>query len=780
MSRVEPSSEQHEAIHSDLASFTVRASAGSGKTTVLVQRYLRLVTEQGLRPDQILTITFTRKAAAEMKGRIVDELRRLKRYDDAQVAETGPIQTIHSLCERILRENALAAGLDPSFEILDENAASTLTESAVRWCLTSELGDHPSAKRLVADLAGRQVHDATHTVHAKLWSCIREVLRSLRGSGYSTAELREKYASPESVREHWMKELTAVLPADVVHAVPNPSNETGAKALLDQFKALGYRKPEWLRPSLPLWNDDAAEHTCGLVTLALLAWDWMEQEMKDRQKLDFTMLEERAVRLTQESPETAQRLRAQYQAMLVDEAQDVNPVQYRLLAALQVGSEMMVGDPQQSIYGFRLADRELFIERTTRMPNVRLSRNFRSAPGILRFVDDLFSRLWREDYQAMSTVESTVTDDDPFGETAPPDYTGVEVWPQETKDTVATAVGIQALMESGRKAGDIAVLSRYNFTSHEIADALTARGIASRVIGGAERFYTRLEVRDMANALDCLAYPYADFQLLATLRSPFVGLSLDSIVLLAREQDQEQKRRPVIELLREFEPPVAEDKEKIKQFLAWFVPASAVADRVPAWEVLSELFRQTPYLERISARPKAEQTLANVRKLFAIATKDPLLGAKEFAEKLRQIQELRHKESDAPSIDEDADAVTLMTIHRAKGLEFPVVVLPDTHKRFGRRNSDVMVDARTGTVMTRFTRADTACWKMLYNKLDEIERNEQLRVLYVGMTRAMERLCIVTTPTPNEKTPAGLITARMGLHERSLNGLLVRKPLEAR
>jgi ATP-dependent exoDNAse (exonuclease V) beta subunit len=507
--------------------------------------------------------------------------------------------------------------------------------------------------------------------------------------------------------------------------------------------------------------------------LSMLAWDWMEQEMMDRQQLDFTMLEDRAVRLVHESPHTASRLRSQFRAMLVDEAQDVNPVQYRLLAALQVGAEMMVGDPQQSIYGFRLADRELFIERTTRMPNLRLSRNHRSTPGILRFVDDLFARLWPDDYQPMSEVTRVADADDPFADTVPADYSGVEAWPQEVKDSTATAAGIAALIAGGHKASEIAVLTRFNWTSHEVADKLTARGIKTRVIGGAERFYTRLEVRDIANALDSLAYPYADFQLLALLRSPFVGLNLDSVALLSMQ-------RPVIEALPTFVPPVEDDKAKIEEFLTWFKSVSSIADRVPAWEVLSELFRQTQYLERIAARPNAEQTLANVRKLFMLAAQEPLLGAQQYAEKIRQVQELRHREGDALSIDEDADAVTLMTIHRAKGLEFDVVVLPDMHKKFGRRPSDVLIDARSGTVMTRFTKFDSVCWKQLYTRLDDIERNEQLRVLYVGMTRARKKLCLVTATSPTEKTPAGLITARMGLNDANLPGLIVRKPLEAK
>jgi ATP-dependent exoDNAse (exonuclease V) beta subunit len=281
-------------------------------------------------------------------------------------------------------------------------------------------------------------------------------------------------------------------------------------------------------------------------------------------------------------------------------------------------------------------------------------------------------------------------------------------------------------------------------------------------------------VRDVANALDALAFPYADFQLLALLRSPFVGLSLDSVAVLALST-------PVIEALDGFKPPVEGDRAKIDEFLRWFGPLSASADRVPAWEIVSALINQTRYLETVATRPNAHQTIANVRKLFMLAAQEPLLGAEAFAEKIRQVQELRHREGDALSIDEDADAVTLMTIHRAKGLEFDVVVLPDMHKEFGKKHrSDVLIDARSGTVMTRFAKTgsrtlDTVCWKQLYSKLDKLEKQEQVRVLYVGMTRAKTRLCIVTSPLPSDKTPAGLVTSRMGLNDAAPPGLVVRR-----
>ncbi|MCH8979596.1 MAG: UvrD-helicase domain-containing protein [Armatimonadetes bacterium] len=769
MSDLRLTEEQQDAIRAEMDSFTVRASAGSGKTTVLVQRYLRHIVELGHRPDEILTITFTRKAAAEMKGRIVSELRALKLYDDAQIAETGPIQTIHSLCERLLRENSLAAGIDPRFEVMPEATVAALVEEAVRWCLDSELHELPYAERLVSDLAGEQAYNATHAVHAKLGLEIRNLLREMRGSGHLPDELRERYSDPARVIEAWMAAVLRELPDSIAESVRDlPADEVAAR-ITELIKQAGLRKPAWVARGLLAYDETAARHTCGLMQLATLAWDWLESRMIDRQEFDFSMLESRAVALVQTVPETAERLRGQYRAMLVDEAQDVNPVQYRLLSSLGVGSEMLVGDPQQSIYGFRLADRGLFIERTANSASLKLTANHRSEPGILRFVDALFGRLWPDDYQPMLQSESSA--DDPFGDSAPASYEGVEFWPQDAKDTFATAAAIEQLIEGGEPAGSIAVLTRSNWTAHEVAERLTARGVATRVLGGSERFYTRLEVRDIANALDTLADPSKNFHMLALLRSPFVGLSVDSVVLLSQQS-------PVIDALEGFEPPVEADRARIEEFLRWFVPLAEFADRVPAWEVLSELLRLTPYLPRIAERPGSEQTLANVRKLFFLATQDPMLGAQAYAEKIRQVQELRHREGDAPSVDEDADAVTLMTIHRAKGLEFDVVVLPDTHRRLKPRTPDLMVDARSGLVMARFTRLHTMASRWMSEQIASRAVEEELRVLYVAMTRARRRLCVVVSPSPDEVSAAGIVCGRMNFAEGAPSGVYVRKPFD--
>lgn len=169
--------------------------------------------------------------------------------------------------------------------------------------------------------------------------------------------------------------------------------------------------------------------------------------------------------------------------------------------------------------------------------------------------------------------------------------------------------------------------------------------------------------------------------------------------------------------------------------------------------------------------------LANVRKLLTLATQEPELGPVEFAEQIREIQRLAHKEGDAPVDDQEEDAFTIMTIHKAKGLEFEAVVLADVHSRLGARAAPVEVDARLGLVATKFERSDSLFHKWLSHRRKERELEEEMRVLYVAMTRAKRRLAVTAHPTPrNPGSIAGKIAKTMNLGGRVPLGIVKRTP----
>jgi ATP-dependent helicase/nuclease subunit A len=762
--RIRLSSEQQAVLDADHGRLVVEASAGAGKTRVLVERYLRHVTADGIAPDRILTITFTRKAAAEMKGRIVARLRELGRIEEAQRAETGPIQTIHAFCERLLRENALEAGLDPEFEILSEAQAARLADRCVREAIAEAEAHGTELRDLLTELAGRRAwKDASP--HGLLETAARTVLRDLRGAGMTPGELKSKHGDPGSLLECWQSEVLKEALPELLFAMANVPQEEFHHRLQKAYKDLGVPLPPWLRP-LPSWPADleCAAHATGLAALVASAWVRFDERMEQEQALDFTALEMRAVDLVSRSDPTRERLQQSYRVVMVDEAQDVNPLQHALLDALGIDSELFVGDAQQSIYGFRQADVGLFRERRDRSEGMRLSKNYRSEEGILRFVDCLFGRLWGDGYAPMCDPPTPMD----FTVDGVPDFGAVEVWRQKDRDTSGIAQAVSDLVGGGCPPRDIAILVRQGWFGNEILRALEAVGVPARVVGGTERFFTRLEVRDLANALQALADPYDDFALLATLRSPFCGLSLDAVALLA-------KQAPVYEALATFKSPVEEDVAKLERFYGWFEPLSRFADRLPAWELLSALLPVSGYLEALAARPGAEQSIANVRKLLGLAAQEPELGPLEFAEGIREIQDLRHKEGDAPAIEDDADVVTILTIHKSKGLEFPVVILPDTHQVPSKIPKRVEVESRKRTLTTFFGDDEALYHRWIADRRRDRDAEEELRVLYVAMTRAQKRLCVVAHESAQDGSMARTILSTLTLRTLLAGGATVRE-----
>ena len=296
------STEQAEIVGTIVQRFAVRAAAGSGKTSVLVDRYIRHVVDLGFSPDEIVTLTFTRKAASVMKRRIVERLRDLGRTDDAQAAETGPIQTIHSFCERILRENAVEALIDPEFEVLDGPNKHALFDRAITNALLASRSESRSAADFVHRYSGRHSFTSTATSHGRLREAVLRTLEKFRASGLQSADLRPVYASPETAIVFWAQQATKDLPEAVLWSSDAALEHEWGRNLTERLKLLGSRPPPWLKSQSHESDLVSAEDTCGLVWLALTAWEWLEGEMTIVQQFDFALLESKAVRLMEDSP----------------------------------------------------------------------------------------------------------------------------------------------------------------------------------------------------------------------------------------------------------------------------------------------------------------------------------------------------------------------------------------------------------------------------------------------------------------------------------------------
>ena len=219
------------------------------------------------------------------------------------------------------------------------------------------------------------------------------------------------------------------------------------------------------------------------------------------------------------------------------------------------------------------------------------------------------------------------------------------------------------------------------------------------------------------------------------------------------------QQKPVVEALEAFVSPIAEDAERLATFRGWFDRIRADADRFAAWEVIAQLFAETPYLEVLARHPHGDRQIANARKLLMMATQEPLVGPMAYAELIRETQNLGHREGDAP-FGSDQNRVTLSTIHSSKGLEFPVVIVAETDRKVEGWADSVIVDSRQGLVAANFQRYQDAAYRYLNGRRKERNIEEEQRVLYVAMTRARRRLCLVVQPPSDKSTFSNWITGR--------------------
>ena len=750
--------QQVEIIEAIEPHFVVRAAAGSGKTYVLVQRYLRHLLVEKCDPRSVLAFTFTAKVAAEMRQRVVSELRDRGEPDLAQAAETGPISTIHSFCERMLRENALEAGLDPDFDIANETEAEEFKRSAVREVITSTDGvASDEVQSLIGELTGRITYGSTGP-YDMLEQAVLDVLSNFRGAGLMPSDLEQHHLETTSLVKHWHQLMMDSLPEETAKLLGPHIGGPGFYRIANEATQGRGARPDWLKQGIPTAEAHAARNAVALAHLATEAWLRMEAAMYARQVLDFSALERGAVRLLRTSEPTLDRVRKTYQYLLVDEAQDLNPTQHRLIDSINPKNLMLVGDSQQSIYGFRQADLATFEKRVGEMRAWQLSKNHRSTDQVLRFVDTVATTLWSSNYVPM--LPAVIFDLDQPATPAEDDFAGIELWisSKQTADRMA-ARWVKDVVDEGENPGDIGVLVKnWRFGARMVAE-LRSLGVSARLTGGSSRFYTRLEIRDLANVMRVLGDPSDEFSLLAVLHSPLAGLTLDSIAMLASAGD-------IAASLKGFVPPVSEDGPKLQAFLEWFEPLSERSGRMAAWEVLSELFAVSGYIETLAARPRSHEAVANVRKLLLLASERPDLGPAEFAERIADIESLRHQESEASVVEDDDKAVKVLTIHSAKGLEFPVVVLPQTHDVNIRKTRNIEIDTRLQAFSPYLQGEPAPFHVFLGRRRQEREREDSARLLYVAMTRARRRLAVVTHAQAGNDTFAGVIARSVGLSSR--------------
>ena len=775
--------EQLVAIERREGDLLLDAGAGSGKTSVLVERFARSVLEDEIEVGAILTITFTEKAAAEMRERIRRRLRELDADEAARATEGAFISTIHGFCARVLRAHALAAGLDPAFVVLDAPDAERLADAAFDEALEEVARAAPAVIDLIASYTAGGLRGAILQVHDEL-----------RSRGEQRPRLPALTPPPDLDAARDELRETAVEADAELRAISEP----GAKVL--EALARLQRCPEVIETDDPwpgdLWavalpgGNGAAlsTETCERYTEALTAFRAAcehrraarAHELLDRllgvfgeryarakrevSGLDFEDLELECRELLRTNAALCERYRARFERIMVDELQDTNRVQLELIELIARENLFTVGDAQQSIYGFRHADVELLEQRGEQLAavgaRVTLDTNFRSRPQILSVINGVFERALDERFRPLLAGRPPApAEDEPLVELLVADK-GAD-WtmdglgaPWRVAEARALAARVDRLTAGATAPRDVVLLTRATTDLRVYERALEERGIPTYVIGG-RGYWSHPQVIDMVSYLEALANPRGEEALYTVLASPLVGVSADALVVLAavaRDRQSDPWR-----VLREPDGTLDElnfdDQMRLSRFAGAFAIEREVAGRAGVEELLDRVIDQTGYDLAVLAMPGGQRRLANVRKLMRLAREHEAAHGPDLRAFLDLVARRARsgageaRESEAPVEGEALDAVRLMTIHRAKGLEFEVVCVADLG-RGPRWRAELIRIGRDGRFGLRLAEPGTGRresaleYKALGDERQAAEAREERRLFYVAMTRARERLIL--------------------------------------
>jgi ATP-dependent helicase/nuclease subunit A len=805
----ELSAEQARPVAERSGQWALSANAGSGKTTVLVERFARAVEEDGVAADRVLAISFTDKAAGELRQRVRRRFLDAGDRDALRRLETGWITTFHGLCARVLRLYPLHAGIDPAFTVLDDVDSRALQ---------SEAFDEATGAWL--DAAARRGEDALDLAAVYrgdgLENAIRYVYAAQRSAGVAAPRLPAvpPPADPAALRAELAAALAAAA-ADLAHE-PSAPRVDGARAALTRceellaglatgelpaaghFKALTFgaaanalrREPctrylGAVARAGELAADIEAADVVPLLDDLLARFGAAYAERKRRLgAVDFEDLQLLAVALLREDPAIAASLRARFSLVMVDEFQDTNGVQLELLRELvpdrQEGALFTVGDPFQSIYGFRHADVSIMEARREELDArghaLTLATNYRSRRAILdavnvifaaQFADQPFTPLaaGREDAEAAPRaaprVELLVTDSPAWADVAEADdpsgtLPGSHRWRHAEARLVAQRV--RELVDSGEaEPGDVAVLLRALTDLGAYDRALREAGLATEVTAG-RGYWDSAAVRDVVAYLAALANPRDEGRLFELLASPFVGLSPDGLAAVAmRRRALSRRTWETLEsafcsrgdgaggLAGTLAPA---DADRLRSFCPWFADERRGAARHALDVLIERAIRGRRADLEILRHPDGERRLANVRKLMRLAREHEEREGRDirsFLDRVARYEELETREGEAPVEGDGDGAVRLMTIHAAKGLEFGVVVLADLGRLPREDHPDLVVAGDSVGVRLRSHEGEPvkalAMEQLLAEQRAAAEREER-RVLYVAMTRARERLIL--------------------------------------
>ena len=783
-----PSAEQAAAIEAPGVVF-VSAGAGTGKTTVLVERFVKAVCERGVDVDSLLVITYTERAAGELRSRIRSRLVELGRDDLARELDGAWISTIHGFCLRLLKAHPFAAGIDPRFRVLDESQSRVLQSEAFETALETFLAEGEDERvHLLATYGARALRRMLTGVYATLRAAGRPLVLELGDRPGLAKRLDEFREGARCLVDDADAGDTAR--ATAARALELLEERSLAERLLDlsELKARGERAASYEEARRGVEQaalDELAARDRDLLQELLGIFELAYRAAKERESaLDFEDLQLLARDLLRESEEVRGQESWRFRSIMVDEFQDTNRLQCELVDLLAEGPDdkeiFFVGDEFQSIYGFRHADVQVFRERREHSSGVlALTQNYRSRPEVLEAINHLFSAEFGDEFQRLEAagrfadpvfgtpVELLVTDK--------ASYAGTELhWRRAEARHIARRVR-ELVDEGAATAGEIVLLFAAGTDAEWYEEELRQLGIPTYRATG-RGYFGQQQVVDLLAYLRLLHNRYDDEALVTVLASPLVGVSNDALVLLRRAAP----RRPLFQPFEKGLPAELSDADRqlCRAFLQRYERLASRASLLSLERLLEAIVTEHDYDLAALGQWDGRRRYANMRKLARLARSYEGLRGPDiegFVRFVREQEAVGARELEAVAEEEGADAVRLLTIHSAKGLEFKVVIVADAGRDRAAPSPDEILclpDGRFG-----FRVADPATGRRRgafeYDAVREAEREEEraerLRLYYVAMTRAVDRLIVSGAIDPDKQadaeTPIGWVLDRLEARE---------------
>ncbi len=793
----------------------VAASAGTGKTHRLTETVVRAIVEGRARPEGVVAITYTRRAAAELAGRIRRALMQTGRWDAATRLGDGYLGTIHSVSDRLLREFPLQAGMSPDHVLLDEVGKQRLFGEAIDAVVEEHREIGALARRMSAE--------------PEWVSVVRDLVRDARANGIdadglracgltSTEEVAALLGASADEHDDWSDALSSSLAAvvaahdhrhrskvdterlKVAHRVQRDLRDAGPawgdlEALSTEIA--GLRWLDAVSPAFiaavdrhrthPRFHDDVKGLTSGVFRVAAAAIDAYEQKKRAHRAIDYDDMLVGALNLL-EQDDVADEIAHRVDLVVVDEFQDTSPLQLAILTRLAevCGGALWVGDPKQAIYSFQGADPELMRAAVAaaagEKPIEVLSVSRRSRPGLVKFTSDLFvPALGRHGHRPEQVAIGAVRTDPPGLVDTP----FLELWGvrgddryRQRKEAQAIACGIAASLadqtpvEDGvlrpARAGDFAVLVYSNKGCELVAESLRRFGIPVRVrLSG---LLTTTEARLVRAALGIVADPNA---VVPAMELAWLGgggaLDADAWLQRATVASIPFDDDALVKVVRELAT-TARDLDPIEVFDR-IIHSCDVVERCSAWPEAGRRLANVEAL-RAEVRTYADECALSRRACTVAGLVGHLEDLEQRAERTSGAKDARAAMGTQQAMPSDPDAVTVTTWHAAKGLEWRIVVLGSLD--WERRDSpfDLAVEPADVFDATRplagrrvrwwanpypgranTTLAHRAAATPAARRREQRLAEERVRLLYVGFTRARDRLILAvdTTTKPADR-----------------------------